>query len=403
MKFRTQAGNWDLVGNDISVFFIRDAQKFPDLIHAFKPDPVTFQQSFDRIFDFLSLHPEISHAITLLSSPRGLPADWFHLEGFGVNTYRLVDAQGATSLVKCHWKSQQGIKCLTTKQAAAIQGKDLRRASRAAYDAIEAGELPSWELALQIMSDDEHPELDFDPLDDTKTWPEDRFPLRPVGMMTLERNVTNFHLENEQLALGTGNLVDGVALSDDKVLQGRTFSYGDTQRYRIGANCQTLPTNLPAVGVPVATGQVDGAMAAFPDSGDANPHINYSPSSHGGLSVGPPPGPPATLPVGQGFVLQERIDRTDDYGQAGARYRSLPKRDRDDLILNLVTVLGEAQADVQQRCIEMFTRCDPDYGRRVAAGLTAATGELDRGRSADQRRERDPGRDKQQGPERDPG
>ena len=265
VKFRTQAGNWDLVGNNIPVFFIRDAQKFPDLIHAFKPDPVTFQQSFDRIFDFLSLHPESNHTITWLFSPRGLPADWFQMEGFGVNTYRLVDAQGATSLVKFHWKSQQGIECLTTKQAAVIQGKDLRHASRAAYSALEAGAFPRWELAIQIMSDDEHPELDFDPLDDTKTWPEDAFPLRPVGMMTLDRNVTNFHLENEQLAFGTGNLVDGIALSDDKVLQGRTFSYGDTQRYRIGANYQALPANLPAAGVPVATGQVDGAMAAFPD------------------------------------------------------------------------------------------------------------------------------------------
>jgi catalase len=369
VKFRTGAGNWDLVGNDIPVFFIRDAVKFPDLIHAFKPDPVTYQQDFDRIFDFLSLTPESNHVITWLFSPRGLPKDWFHMDGFGVNTYRFVDATGTTRLVKFHWRCEQGVECLTTAQAREIQGEDVRHASRYAYAAIEAGEYPSWELAVQVMSDDEHPELDFDPLDDTKTWPEDAFPLLPVGRMTLDRNVTNFHLENEELAFGTGNLVDGIALSDDKVLQGRTFSYGDTQRYRIGPNYQTLPVNLPRADVSVATGQVDGPMAAFVDSGDADPHVNYAPSSHGGLVPGTPPGPPADLPVPAGQVQQAPLPRRDDLAQARDRYRTMPQEERDDLVLNLVTLVGQARPDVQERCVAMFTAVDPDYGARVASGL----------------------------------
>ncbi len=371
VKFRTPAGNWDLVGLNLPIFFIRDAQKFPDLIHAFKPDPVTYQQDFDRVFDFLSLSPETNNFITWLFSRRGIPRDWFHMDGFGVNTYRFVDASGGTTLVKFHWKSRQPVEGMTTKEAGEVQGQHLRHASRDCYAALEAGDFPSWELGVQVMSDDEHPELAFDPLDPTQAWPEEQFPVLPVGEMTLDRNVTNFHLENEQVAFGTGNLVDGIALSDDKVLQGRTFSYGDAQRYRIGANYQTLPVNLPASSVAVATGQVDGDMAAYPDGGDSDPHVNYAPSSHGGLQPGAPAGPAPLLAVGGTHVEQKPLERADDYTQAGNHYRTMSKEDRDDLVLNLVTVLKEAREDVQQRTVAMFTRCDEEYGRRVADGLAA--------------------------------
>ncbi|MEA2208412.1 MAG: catalase, partial [Solirubrobacteraceae bacterium] len=236
VKFRTEDGNWDLVGNNLPVFFIRDAIKFPDVIHALKPDPVTFRQEPNRIFDFMSNTPESMHMLTWLFSPRGIPKSYRHQDGFGVNTYKMVNAAGEAVLVKYHWKTKQGIESLTQEQADAIQATELGSASLDAYEAIERGDYPEWELCVQIMSDDEHPELDFDPLDDTKTWPEDEFPLRPVGRMVLDRNVDNHFAENEQIAFGTGVLVDGLDFSDDKMLVGRTFSYSDTQRYRVGPN-----------------------------------------------------------------------------------------------------------------------------------------------------------------------
>ncbi|MBA2296675.1 MAG: catalase, partial [Actinobacteria bacterium] len=185
VKLKTEDGNWDLVGNNLPVFFIRDAIKFPDVIHALKPDPVTFRQEPNRIFDFMSLTPESMHMLTWLFSPRGIPKSYRHMDGFGVNTYRMVNAAGEAVLVKYHWKTQQGIESLTQEQANEIQATELGSASRDIFAAIEQGEYPQWELNAQIMSDDEHPELDFDSLDDTKTWPEQDFPLKPVGRMVL--------------------------------------------------------------------------------------------------------------------------------------------------------------------------------------------------------------------------
>ncbi|MGH3612070.1 MAG: catalase, partial [Pseudonocardia sp.] len=204
VKFYTEDGNWDLVGNNLPVFFIRDAVKFPDFIHSQKPDPVTNEASVPkRAFDFWAASPEAMHMLMWLFSPRGIPASYRHQDGFGVNTYRMVNAAGEGVLVKYHWKSQQGIESLTAEQAAEIQGKTLGSHTKDLHDAIEAGDFPRWEMCVQIMSDDGHPELDFDPLDDTKVWPEDRFPLRKVGMMTLNANPRNTFDENEQIAFGT--------------------------------------------------------------------------------------------------------------------------------------------------------------------------------------------------------
>ncbi len=224
-KFYTDDGNWDLVGNNLPVFFIRDAIKFPDVIHSLKPDPVTFRQDPQRIFDFMSLTPEAMHMISWLFSPRGIPQDYRHQDGFGVNTYKWYNAEGEGVLVKYHWKTKQGIKSLTQAQASEIQATNFNHATQDLFDSIERGDYPEWELCVQIMSDDEHPELDFDPLDDTKTWDEEMFPLLPVGRMVLNRNPKNYFAEVEQAAFGTGVLVDGLDFSDDKMLQGLTMSY----------------------------------------------------------------------------------------------------------------------------------------------------------------------------------
>ncbi len=363
VKFRTEAGNWDLVGNDLAVFFIRDAIKFPDVIHALKPDPVTFRQEPQRIFGFMSQTPESMHMLSFLFGPRGIPADYRHMDGFGVNTYRLVNAASEGVLVKFHWKTQQGLKSLTQAQAQAIQATDFGHASKDLYEAIERGDYPGWEHCVQIMSDDEHPELDFDPLDDTKTWPEDVFPLRPVGMMTLDRNVTSHHDENEQAAFGTGVLVDGIDFSDDKMLVGRTFSYSDTQRYRVGPNYQQLSVNRPREDVEVRTNQTGGPMSYGRDQVGTNPHINFEPSGVAGLVEATPTGP-AYEPYVGGSVGRAAIERKNPYGQVGKRYRDeMEDWERDDLILNLVTLLGQTEKGIQERMVWHFRHCDEDYGR----------------------------------------
>lgn len=366
VKFRTQDGNWDLVGNNLPVFFIRDAIKFPDVIHALKPDPVTFRQEPNRIFDFMSMTPESMHMLTWLFSPRGIPASYRQMQGFGVNTYKMVNAAGDAVLVKYHWEPKAGIASLTQEQADAIQATELGSASKDAYAAIEAGDFPEWEFRVQIMSDDEHPELDFDPLDDTKTWPEDLFPLLPVGRMVLDRNVDNHFAENEQVAFGTGVLVDGLEFSDDKMLVGRTFSYSDTQRYRVGPNYLQLAINAPVV--PVSTNQRDGAMTSSVDGTGPNPHVNYEPSSIGGLTEATPAGP-EHRPWVEGHVGRQKLERTNDYAQAGDRYRTMPAREREDLVLNLTTLIGQCERHIQERMVEHFARCDGDFGSRVAEGI----------------------------------
>ena len=269
-------------------------------------------------------------------------------------------------LVKYHWKTKQGIESLTQEQANEIQATELGHASRDLFEAIESGDYPEWELNVQIMSDDDHPELDFDPLDDTKTWPEDEFPLRPVGRMALDRNVENFFAENEQAAFGTGVLVDGLDFSDDKMLVGRTFSYSDTQRYRVGPNYLQLPVNAPLERP--ATNQRDGQMTYVVDASGENAHVNYEPSSLGGLSEAARSGADHEPEV-RGRLMRRKLARTNDYAQAGERFRTMPDWERDDLVTNMIDLLGQCEQQIQERMIDHFAKCDPEYGRRVAEGL----------------------------------
>ncbi|MFC0071861.1 catalase [Umezawaea endophytica] len=369
VKFYTEDGNWDLVGNNLGVFFIRDAVKFPDFIHSQKPDPVTFErQDPNRAFDFLSQTPEALHMVTLVFSPRGLPASYRTQQGFGVNTYRWINAEGATQLVKYHWTPEQGVKSYTAADAANVQATDLGSHTRDLYEAIERGEHPAWELSVQLMDDHEHPELDFDPLDDTKVWPEEQFPLRKVGRMVLNRAPENFFTENEQIAFGTGVLVDGLDFSDDKMLVGRTFSYSDTQRYRVGPNYLQLPVN--AARTRVATNQRDGQMAYGVDLGEGqNPHVNYEPSILGGLREAQDPTDGDQYPEITGRLTRERIPRTNDYQQAGERYLLSEQWERDDLVANLVDALGQCDRPIQERMVWHLLMAEDELGLRVGEGL----------------------------------
>jgi len=369
VKMYTEDGNWDLVGNNLAVFFIRDAVKFPDFIHSQKPDPVNFdRQVANRVFDFVSQTPESLHMVTMVFSPRGLPASYRTMQGFGVNTYKWVNAAGETKLVKYHWIPKQGVKSLTAEQAAELQGQDLGYHTKDLYEAIERGEYPEWELHVQMMDDHDHPELDWDPLDDTKVWPENDFPLKPVGKMVLNRVPQNFFAESEQIAFGTGVLVDGLDFSDDKMLVGRTFSYSDTQRYRVGPNYLQLPVNQ-AKHATVRTNQRDGQMANYQDVAGENPHVNYEPSIIGGLREGTYPTHDDQGPEITGRLTRKRIPRTDDYRQAGERFLLSEQWEQDDLVANLVGALSQCDREIQERMVWHLFLCEDEYGRRVGEGL----------------------------------
>jgi catalase len=369
VKFYTEDGNWDLVGNNLGVFFIRDAVKFPDVIHSLKPDPITFRQEPRRIFDFMSQTPESMHMLVNLFSPRGIPADYRHMQGFGVNTYRWVNAEGESRLVKYHWMPHQPVKSLTEEDAANIQAGDLGHASADLYDAIERGEYPKWDLYVQLMEDHEHPELDFDPLDDTKVWPEEVFEPKLVGTMTLDRNVSDHHNENEQIAFGTGVLVDGLEFSDDKMLVGRTFSYSDAQRYRVGPNYLQLPVNAPK-NARVHTHQRGGEMSYGVDLAPGqNPHVNYEPSTMDGLVEAPKPAHREVGPEITGRLVRSDLPRTNDYQQAGERFRLMEDWERDDLVANLVANISEATREVHERMVWHFFMCEDELGQRVGDGL----------------------------------
>ena len=370
VKFYTEDGNWDLVGNNLQVFFIRDAVKFPDVIHSLKPDPVTNRQDTRRIFDFMSLSPEATHMLTWLFSPWGIPANYREMRGSGVHAYKWVNEAGEAVLVKYHWIPKGGERNLTQQQASEIQATEINHATADLFDAIARGDHPEWELQVQVMEDGEHPELDFDPLDATKVWPPEQFPLRPVGRMVLDRNPANYFAEVEQVAFGTGVLVDGLDFSDDKMLQGRTFSYSDTQRHRVGPNYLQLPINRPRT--QPATNQRDGQMTYHVDGVEAgaNPHVNYEPSARGGPVEATPRGKPHT-PYVEGHVVRQHISRRNDFGQAGDRWRAFEPWERDELVSNLVAGLKPCGEDIQQRMLWYFSQADAEYGRRVAEGLGA--------------------------------
>lgn len=368
IKMYTEDGNWDLVGNHLKIFFIRDAMKFPDMIHAFKPDPASNVPHPQRMFDFVSRSPEATHMITLLFSPWGIPATYRHMQGSGVNTYKWVNEKGEAVLIKYHWEPKQGIRNLTKAEAEKIQAKNVGHATQDLYLAIERGDYPEWELFVQIMSDDYHEELDFDPLDNTKLWPEDQFPWLPVGRMVLDQNPVDFHAEIEQAAFGTGVLVDGMDFSDDKMLQGRTFSYSDTQRYRVGSNYLQLPVNAPKT--PVRTNQRRAQMDfRDPTEFGDNPHINYEPSMLGGYQEADKGERPEHRPTFNAAAMSAPIDRPNNYGQAGDTYRELEDWERDELIHNLSDDLAVCDKTIQDAMVEHFTKADEDYGRRVKEGI----------------------------------
>ena len=349
VKFYTEEGNYDLVGNNLPVFFIRDAIKFPDMVHAFKGAPDSNMPSassaHNRFWDFISLTPESTHMITWLFSDRGTPKNYRMMEGFGVNTYVWVNAKGKAVYIKYHWKPKLGVQNLDRHEATQLAGVDPDHLTRDLYDTIASGEEVEYELNVQLMDIGDELKQNFDPLDATKTWSEDKLPLMPVGKMVLNRNPVNFFAEVEQAAFCPASIVPGIEFSADKLLQGRTFSYADTQRYRLGANYLQLPINRPLV--PVDNNQRDGAMQFETFRGS----VNYEPSSLAdGMPKEAPEGSSYIYRV-EGEVSRRKISITHDFEQAGERYRSLSKMDQEHLADNLITDLMHIDKPIQQRVI----------------------------------------------------
>ncbi|TCM68712.1 catalase [Acinetobacter calcoaceticus] len=371
VKFYTQQGNWDLVGNNLPVFFIRDAIKFPDFIHAMKPSPVTNVQDPNRVFDFLQSQPWSVNMLTYVYSNNGVPASYREQDGFGVHAFKLYNAQGEYKYVKFNWRSQQGIKGLNQEQIKDVQAKDFNHLSNDLYKQVNAGNFPKWDLYIQVLDPKDLDKFDFNPLDATKIWPNDLVPEFKVGSMTLNRMPKNFFNETEQSALAPGNLVPGIEPSEDRLLQGRIFSYSDTQQYRLGANHQQLPVNRPLVKVNNNNqeGQMNMQETRSDVNSDVSADVNYEPSR-----IAPKPASAHARAVATpltGEVMQQAISKQLPFKQAGDLYRSYSVQEKNDLIRNLAADLGVVKdAETKNIMLSYFYKADADYGTR----LSKATG-----------------------------
>jgi catalase len=365
VKFYTEEGNYDLVGNNTPVFFIRDAMKFPDFIHTQKRNPVSNLKDPDMFWDFLSLTPESIHQVTILFSDRGTPFGYRNMDGFGGHAFMWYDGKGGYCWVKTHFKTEQGIKNFTREEAARRAGEEPDHASKDLFDSIEKGDFPSWAVSIQVMTPEEAEHYRFDPFDITKVWPHADHPLIPIGRMVLDRNPVNFFAEVEQAAFSPGNFVPGIGPSPDRLLQGRLFSYPDAQRHRLGPNFHLLPVNAPK-GVKENNYQRDGAMRSG-DNGGGSP--NYSPNSFGGPTPDPSYGvPPIEV---SGMATRHDYELGDvDFIQAEALFSKVMSiMDRERLIGNIVSHLGGAQKRIQLRQAALFCKVNAEYGEGVVDGL----------------------------------
>ncbi len=363
-KFYTDQGNWDLVGNNLPVFFIRDAIKFPDMVHSLKPSPVTNQQDPNRFFDFFSHLPESTNMLTQVYTDLGTPAGLQYMDGNSVHALRLINKGGDTVFAKFRWKSRQGVKTLTASEAAA---KPFNFATKALYADISVGKYPKWDLNAIILDPKDIGKLDFNPFDATKDWAEEGsvFKTIKIGTMTLNKVPDNFFASTEQVAFSPGVFVPGIAASPDRLLQGRLFSYSDTQRYRVGTNYQMLPINAPRV--TVRNGSQDGALNFGKPSGD----VNYQPSrTRNDNAYSDNAKITMASYVITGTAQKKAISIKAPFKQAGEFYRSLDAGQQTNLINNLAGDLGQVKnSEVKEIMVTHFFLADKDYGMRLAKAV----------------------------------
>ncbi|HEY8848035.1 MAG TPA: catalase [Thermoanaerobaculia bacterium] len=363
LKFYTEEGNWDMVGNNTPVFFIRDPLKFGDFIHTQKRDPETNLKSPTMMWDFFSLSPESLHQVTILFSDRGTPHGFRHMDGFSSHTFSLTNSKNELFFVKWHFKTKQGIQNFTREQAEEMKGKDPDFAQRDLFEAISRGDFPKWRVSIQIMPEKEAESYRINPFDLTKVWPHGDYPLTEVGELVLDRNPENYFAEVEQAAFEPRNVVPGLGYSPDKMLQARLISYPDAHRYRLGVNYDSLPVNQPQC--PVHTYNRDGAMRFDGNSGSAP---NYEPNSFQGPTQDPAYRERPRMVAGSVDRHNHRID-SDYYTQPGNLFRLMPRDARERLIGNIVTSMKSIPQRIQKLQIQHFFKADPAYGTGVAKGL----------------------------------
>ncbi|WP_085901453.1 catalase [Kiloniella majae] len=363
MKFYTEEGNWDLVGNNTPVFFLRDPMKFPDLNHAVKRDPKTNMRSADNNWDFWTSLPEALHQVTIVMSDRGIPATYRHMDGFGSHTFSFISANNERYWVKFHFKTQQGIKNLTDQEAAELVGQDRESHQKDLFDSIENGDFPKWTLFVQVMPEKEAGSYHLNPFDLTKVWPKADYPLIEVGEFELNRNPENYFAEVEQSAFNPGNVVPGISFSPDKMLQGRLFSYGDTQRYRLGVNHSQIPVNAPRC--PFHSYHRDGAMRV---DGNGGSRIGYEPNTQDEWNEQPDFAEPPLSIEGAADHWNHRED-DDYYSQPRALFQLMTAEQQQVLFENTARAVGGARLDIQHRHIRNCYKADPAYGAGVAKAL----------------------------------
>ena len=364
LKFYTKEGNWDLVGNNTPVFFVRDAYKFPDFIHTQKRDPQTNLRSNTAMWDFWSLSPESLHQVTILMSDRGLPKSLRNVNGYGSHTYSLINSKNERFWVKFHFKTLQGIETLTNKEAEAIVGKDRESNQRDLFENIEKGNFPKWSFEIQIMSDEQAKKCSFNPFDLTKVWPHGDYPMIKVGTMTLNENPKNYFQQVEQASFSPSNIVPGISYSPDKMLQARIFSYPDAQRYRVGTHYEMLPVNRPIV--EVNTYNLDGSMNF--DIKEPTKAF-YEPNSFDGPVEDKSYLEP-DLAVGD---IAKRYDHrvgNDDFSQPRALFLLMSNSQKEQLFSNIKDAMAGVPRDIVDRQIALFEKVHPDY----AAGVKKALG-----------------------------
>lgn len=363
IKFYTEEGIWDLVGNNTPVFFLRDPSKFPDFIHTQKRDPQTNLKSPTMMWDFWSLHPESLHQVTILFSDRGTPDGYRFMHGFGSHTFSMINARNERFFVKWHFKSKQGVKNLTPQRAQELAGIDPDYAQRDLFEAIERGDYPKWKVAIQVMPDTEATTYSINPFDLTKVWPHGDYPLIEVGEIVLNRNPENYFFDVEQAAFAPSSVVPGLGFSPDKMLQGRLFAYADAHRYRLGVNYHQIPVNRPVN--ETRHYHRDGAIRVD-GNGGATP--NYHPNSFDGVDVTKEVEVPPYAGVGPVTRYDHRSD-ADYYSQAGALFRLMSKTQQTLLIDNIVGAMKSVPEFIQRRQIAHFLRADKAYGEGVSKGL----------------------------------
>jgi catalase len=365
VKFYTEQGNWDLVGNNTPVFFFRDPLKFPDLNHAVKRDPRTNMRSATNNWDFWTLLPEALHQVTIVMSDRGIPKGFRNMHGFGSHTYSLLDAAGERHWVKFHHVCQQPIENLTDAEAAAVVANDRESSQRDLFEAIERGEFPKWKLCVQVMPEADAATYRFHPFDLTKVWSKKDYPLIEVGEWELNRNPDNYFADVEQAAFSPANVVPGIGFSPDKMLQGRLFSYGDAQRYRLGVNHHAIPVNAPRC--PVHSFHRDGQMRTDGNHGGT---LHYEPNSAGEWAEQPAFAEP---PLALGDTAADRWDfREDDedyFTQPGDLFRLLDADAQQRLFENTARNLVGVPDAIKQRHVDHCTKADPTYGAGVAEAI----------------------------------